>query len=101
MGSGPPPGAQRQAPTADGGLRRLTDEQRDEPGERCSHLDHHLKHVVACHEPAGAAVFGLSVGVGLDMSPYCRRSQVLNLSKAVTMAVFRELIGMIARPRSA
>jgi len=63
------------------------------------YLDHHLKDVVARHEQAGAAVIG--VGVGLDLSPYYRRSHVLDLSKAVTMAVFREVIGMIARQRSA
>lgn len=63
------------------------------------YLDHHLKDVVARHEQDGAAVIG--VGVGLDLSPYYRRSHVLDLSKAVTMAVFREVIGMIARQRSA
>jgi cobaltochelatase CobT len=63
------------------------------------YLDHHLKDVVARHERAGAEVFG--VGVGLDLSPYYGRSHVLDLSKAVTMAVFRDLIGMIARRRSA
>ncbi|MBC7482570.1 MAG: cobalt chelatase [Rhizobacter sp.] len=63
------------------------------------YLDHHLKDVVARHEQAGAAVIG--VGVGLDLSPYYRRSHVLDLSKAVTMAVFRGVIGMIARQRSA
>ena len=62
-------------------------------------LDHHLTAVVARHEQAGAEVYG--VGVGLDLSPCYRRSHVLDLSKAVTMAVFRELIGMIARRRSA
>jgi cobaltochelatase CobT len=50
---------------------------------------------VARHEQAGAAVFG--VGVGLDLSPYYRRCHVLDLSKAVTMAVFREVIGMIRK----
>ena len=63
------------------------------------YLDHHLTDVLARHEQAGAAVFG--VGVRLDLSPYCRRSHVLDLSKAVNMTVFRELIGMIARRRSA
>ena len=55
--------------------------------------------LVRALEQAGAAVIG--VGVGLDLSPYYRRSHVLDLSKAVTMAVFREVIGMIARQRSA
>ena len=63
------------------------------------YLDHHLKDVVARFEAAGAAVFGL--GVGLDLSPYYRRSQMLDLSKAVTMAVLREVIGMIGKHGSA
>jgi len=59
------------------------------------YLDHHLKDVVARHEQAGAEIYGL--GVGLDLSPYYSRSHVLDLSGSVGTAVFREVIGMIAR----
>ncbi|MEO5696936.1 MAG: cobalt chelatase [Burkholderiaceae bacterium] len=59
------------------------------------YLDHHLREVVAQHEAAGAEIYG--VGVGLDLSPYYSRSHVLDLSEAVSLAVFREIIAMIAR----
>ncbi len=59
------------------------------------YLDHHLREVVAQHEAAGAEIYGL--GVGLDLSPYYSRSHVLDLSNALSMTVFREIIAMIAR----
>ena len=59
------------------------------------YLDHHLCDVVARHEQRGAEIYGL--GVGLDLSPYYRRSQVLDLSGPVTMRVFREVLAMIVR----
>ena len=60
-----------------------------------NYLDHHLKDAVSRSERAGAEIYG--VGVGLDLSPYYRRSQVLDLSGGVTGAVLRDVLGMIAR----
>ncbi len=60
------------------------------------YLDHHLRQVVAQLEQTGQAeIFG--VGVGLDLSPYYSRSQVLDLSSSVTNEVFRDIVAMIAR----
>ena len=59
------------------------------------HLDHHLKDVVARHEQQGAEIHGL--GVGLDLSAYCNRSHVLDLSGGVGTAVLREIVAMIGR----
>lgn len=59
------------------------------------YLDHHLRQVVAQVEQSGEAeIFG--VGVGLDLSPYYSRSQVLDLSSSVTNEVFRDIVAMIA-----
>lgn len=60
------------------------------------YLDHHLREVVARREQEGAVqIYG--VGVGLDLSPYYRRSQVVDLAGAVGNEVFREIVAMIAR----
>ncbi len=59
------------------------------------YLDHHLREVVAQQEQTGQVeIFG--VGVGLDLSPYYSRSQVLDLASSVTNEVFRDIVAMIA-----
>ena len=59
------------------------------------YLDHHLRQVVARLEQTGQAeIFG--VGVGLDLSPYYSKSQVLDLSTSVTNEVFRDIVTLIA-----
>ena len=71
--------AQRSAPAAAG---RVSD---GSPMDSATHLandahylDQHLREVVARHEQRGGVeICGL--GVGLDLSPYYRRSQVLDL----------------------
>ena len=63
------------------------------------YLDQHLREVVARREAAGE-VEVLGVGVGLDLSPWYRRSQVIDLGVAgasVGNQVFRELLGLVAR----
>lgn len=57
------------------------------------YLDHHLRDVIAAHERHGVEIYG--VGVGLDLSPYYSRSQVLDLSGSVGSAVFRDVLGML------
>ena len=60
------------------------------------YLDHHLREVVQRQEQEGAVeIYG--VGVGLDLSAYYRRSQVIDLSAALRNEVFSEIVGMIAR----
>jgi cobaltochelatase CobT len=61
------------------------------------YLDQHLRDVVAKHERAGIEIYG--VGVGLDLSPYYSRSQVLDLSAGVGSAVLRDVLGMLGRAR--
>ncbi len=61
------------------------------------YLDQHLRDVVAKHERAGVEIYG--VGVGLDLSPYYSRSQVLDLSAGVGSAVLRDVVGMLGRAR--
>lgn len=59
------------------------------------YLDHHLCEVVARLQAQGEVeVYG--VGVGLDLSPYYSRSQVLDLSRSVTNEVFRDIVAMLA-----
>ncbi|MFD3563969.1 cobalt chelatase [Streptomyces sp. NPDC058686] len=58
-------------------------------------LDRHLQDVVAQYEQSGAVeIFG--VGLGLDLSPYYRRSLVLDLSRGPDTGVFRDILGLIA-----
>lgn len=62
------------------------------------YLDHHLRQVVAQLEQTGQAeIFG--VGVGLDLSPYYRQCQALDLSASVTNEVFRDIVALIAGQR--
>jgi cobaltochelatase CobT len=62
------------------------------------YLDHHLREVVARREQDGNVQI-CGVGVGLDLSPYYRRSQALDLSASVSNEAFREIVAMIARGR--
>jgi cobaltochelatase CobT len=60
------------------------------------YLDHHLLEVVARHEQQGdVEIYG--VGVGLDLSPYYRRSQVIDAAAPLRNEVFSEIVAMIAR----
>ena len=59
------------------------------------YLDHHLRDVVARREHGGAVEI-CGVGVGLDLSPYYRRSQALDLSASVSNEAFREILALIA-----
>ncbi len=65
------------------------------PANDAHYLDHHLKDVVARFEQQGAEIYGL--GVGLDLSPYCSCSHVLDLSGSAGTAVLREIVAMIGR----
>lgn len=57
-------------------------------------LDRHLKDVVAHAEQSGAVeIYG--VGLGLDLSPYYRRSRVLDLCRGPDNSVFRDVLGLI------
>ncbi len=59
------------------------------------YLDQHLRQVVQRHEQQRAIeIFG--IGVGLDLSPYYSRSQVLDLGGAIGNAMFREVIELLA-----
>lgn len=63
------------------------------------YLDNHLADVVQRHELDGAAeIYG--VGVGLDLSPYYRRSHAVDLSGGVGNGVLGELFRMLAGHRS-
>jgi cobaltochelatase CobT len=60
------------------------------------YLDHHLREVVARREQQGAVeIYG--VGVGLDLSPYYRRSQIVDLPGSVGNQVFSEIVALVAR----
>lgn len=60
------------------------------------YLDHHLREVVLRHQQAGdIAICG--VGVGLDLSPYYRRSLALDLSAPPGNRIFGEILSMIAK----
>ena len=59
------------------------------------YLDHHLRDVVRREEQRGqVAICG--IGVGLDLSPYYRRSQALDLSAPPSNRMFYEVLSMIA-----
>jgi cobaltochelatase CobT len=62
------------------------------------YLDHHLREVVSHHEQAGQVETG-AIGVGLDLSPYYRHSQVIDLAAATGNQVFAEIMGLMARLR--
>jgi cobaltochelatase CobT len=59
------------------------------------YLDHHLRLVTGRLEAAGRIeLFG--IGVGLDLSPYYRRSHVLDLGGGIGNAMFREVLETLA-----
>lgn len=63
-----------------------------------TYLDHHLQQVVARHEAAGEVrIHGL--GVGLDLSPFYRHAQAIDLSVATGNAVFRDVLELLAGRR--
>jgi len=62
------------------------------------YLDNHLKEVVARHETL-RDVEVLGLGVGLDLSPYYRRSLALDLSVPMDMPVFGEMVRWIGARR--
>jgi cobaltochelatase CobT len=55
------------------------------------YLDHHLREVVARCEQGGSVELR-ALGVGLDLSPYYRRSQALDLSAPVGSELLREVV---------
>lgn len=60
------------------------------------YLGNHLEEVVLRHERSGdVEVFG--VGVDLDLSPYYRRSRVLDTAEGTGYALFRELLDLIRK----
>ena len=62
------------------------------------YLDHHLRQVVQRHETSGAVEIG-GIGVGLDLSPYYRRSQALDLAAPPGNRVFQEIVELIGGHR--
>ena len=62
------------------------------------YLEHHLRDVVARHEQGGRVQIG-GIGVGLDLSPYYRCSQIVDIADSTGNTVFAELTGLIARLR--
>ena len=57
-------------------------------------LDHHLRDVVLRREQSGQVeIYG--IGVGLDLSPYYRRSRALDLTTPPGNAVFFEIVEML------
>jgi len=61
------------------------------------YLDHHLRDVVARREQGGRVGI-CAVGVGLDLSPYYRRSRALDLDPGSPIGndVFRDIAAMLA-----
>jgi cobaltochelatase CobT len=62
------------------------------------YLEQHLREVVARREQSGQVEI-CGAGVGLDLSPYYRRAQALDLAGAVRNEVFRELLSLIGGRR--
>ena len=62
-------------------------------------LDRHLQQVAGNLEAAGEIELS-AVGVGLDLSPYYRRSQVIDLtSSGLRHRVFAEVMGLMELKR--
>jgi cobaltochelatase CobT len=60
------------------------------------YLGNHLKDVVARQEQSGGVeVYGL--GVDLDLSPYYRRSRVLDTAEGTGYRMFREILDLVRR----
>jgi cobaltochelatase CobT len=60
-----------------------------------AYLDQHLRDVVARREAEGAVEIR-ALGVGLDLSPYYRRSRVVELDGAVRNQIFRDILALLA-----
>jgi len=58
------------------------------------YLDHHLQQVAAELE-ADAVIELAAVGVGLDLSPYYRRCQAIDLDDGLGNRVFQEVLALI------
>ncbi len=58
------------------------------------YLDHHLRDVVQAIETRGEISI-VGIGVGLDMSPYYRKSHVLDLVNSSASQSLREMIGLL------
>ncbi|WP_198972551.1 cobaltochelatase CobT-related protein [Xylophilus sp. ASV27] len=58
------------------------------------YLDHHLRDVVARQQQSGRVAIA-GIGVGLDLSPYYRRSHVLDFVSSAGNTVFREVIALM------
>lgn len=62
------------------------------------YLDNHLKDVVARREQQGAVEI-LGLGVGLDLSPFYRRSLATDMSQALDNTLFFEIVQLIGGRR--
>ncbi len=62
------------------------------------YLDNHLKDVVARHEQLRDVEI-MAIGVGLDLTPYYRRSLATDLSRAVDNDLFFEIVQLIGGRR--
>lgn len=58
------------------------------------YLDHHLRDVVQAIEASGEITI-VGIGVGLDMSPYYRKSHVLDLVNSSASQSLREMIDLL------
>ncbi len=63
-----------------------------------NYLDHHLHQMAGAIEAEGEIELA-AIGVGLDLSPYYRRSQVLDLQANVTARTLQEVVTLLAGPR--
>ena len=65
------------------------------------YLDQHLRQVVARREAQGGVEI-VGLGIGLDLSPYYRRSLALDLSHGLERSAFFDLVRVVAarRPRA-
>ncbi len=62
------------------------------------YLEHHLRDVVAGQERSGVVEI-VGLGVGLDLSPYYRRSAALDLSQGTTSVLLQQVLELLARRR--
>lgn len=62
------------------------------------YLEHHLRDVVAQHAQEGGIEIA-GIGVGLDLSPYYRHSQVIHLAASTGNQMFDDVVGLMARLR--
>ena len=62
------------------------------------YLDNHLKDVVARREREGAVEI-LGLGVGLDLSPFYRRSLATDMTQGLDNTLFPDIVQLIGRHR--